>query len=77
LFLLFCLFGNKKKINEVLEKAAKSQKVRGNGSLQKRIVIVEEREREKRGKQHKLAAETSHVVKLKACLSKDFQKKFF
>ncbi len=43
--------------------------------LAKRIVIVE-RERE-RGKQHKLAREISHIVKLKACLSKDFQEKFF
>jgi hypothetical protein len=49
---LFFLFRNKKKINEGLGKAAKSQKVWGNGlealELAKRIVIVE-RERE-RGK---------------------------
>jgi hypothetical protein len=30
-----------------------------------------------RGKQHKLGREISHIVKLKACLSKDFQEKFF
>ncbi len=45
--------------------------------LPKRIVIVEERERVRGKHEHKLARETSHIVKLKACLSKDFQEKFF
>jgi protein subunit release factor B len=51
-------------------------------SLAKRIVIVEERERERererKEKQHKLARETSHIVKLTTCNNKQrLSREFF